>query len=294
MCPAGTEFLDGICVRDSKYAGFHGAADYLQAESTPADWVAVFPADNFFGDLARRRVAGGVLQNYVAAGEVLAKRQLDGLEKDRPALAVYSTDQRSGTISGIPNLTRSPQVWLYLQSHYSASAEIQPGLFILRRDEARRQTWSPQFSPLAFHPAPPARADDGQKVFEIADQVAWPVNADLLRIRLLLRYPLWWNFGKPWSVSVVIGRADGTTKRVRAIVAPNRDSDIWVYPGDDAQLGDYFSPDSRSWRAGAGSPVRSIELKATTMGWFSVQPSALRIEKVEAVSLGSGGQPHQP
>ena len=291
QCPHGTASLDGVCVKNSDYAALHGVADFVDSHSSPDDWIAIFPADNIFGDVARRRVAGGVLQNYVAAGDLLLRRQLDGLERERPALAVYSTDQRSGTVSDIPNLTRSPQVWLYLQSHYSAAAEIQPGLLVLRRDEARRQRWETRYLPLSFDAAP---RQDGQREFKIASQVSWPAGADLIRMRLLLRYPPWWNLGKPSSLTVLIGRSDGTVKRVRAIAPPNRENDIWIYPGDDEQLGAYFSADPNSWRAGAEAPVQSISLMVQSMDWFSVQPTGLRIEKVEAVKLGLADQQGQP
>lgn len=293
QCPQGTADIDGVCVKDSDYAALHGVADFVDSHSRAADWLAIFPADNTFGDVARRRVAGGVLQNYVAAGDVLLRRQLEGLERERPALAVYATDERSGTVSGIPNLTRSPRTWLYLQSHYSAAAEIQPGLFVLCRDDSRRQRWTARSSPLAFDPVTQQEAREGQKVFDIAERISWPEHADLLRIRLLLRYPPWWNLGKPASISILLGRRDGTTKRVRAIAPPNREADIWVYPGDDAQLGAYFSPDPKSWRAGAQSPVQSIGLRIESMGWFSVQPTAISIDKVEAVTLGLSGQQGQ-
>ena len=87
-CPSGTRPLDGVCLGHSPYLELQGVATHLQAQSTTADSVAIFPDENIFGDLARRRVAGGVLQNYAAAGNVLVDRQLQGLEEQKPALAV--------------------------------------------------------------------------------------------------------------------------------------------------------------------------------------------------------------
>lgn len=285
-CPSGDRYLDGICVAGPSFAVLQGVATFAQAHSAASDSVAIFPTDNIYGDVARRRVAGAVLQTYIAAGDLLVRRQLTALEKQKPLLAVYSTDQQSIAISDVPNLTRSPDTWLYLQSHYRTAAEIKPGILILRQDDERWQRWRAQFSSLVVKPAAKNMAIGGATDFEIANQISWPASADLLRIRLLVRYPLSWSIGKPSSLSVVIRRMDGTVKRIPTVLPPNRETDLWVYPGDDSRLGSYFSQDADSWRVGSGSPVRTVSISISPMDWFSALPVAISIHKIEAVSLG--------
>ena len=290
-CPESLRYLDGVCIPDSALARLHGVVSYLQTHSTASDSVAVFPFHNIYGNLARRLVAGAVLQNYVAAGDWLVRRQLQGFEKQKPVLAVYSTDAQYTTISGFPNLTRSPEIWLYLQARYHTVTEIPPDVFVLRRDDARRQQWTAQYSPLEVNPAARNMVIDRAGSLAMANRISWPATADLIRIRLLLSYPQWWIFGKPWSVSVLVGRADGTTKSVPVLVPPNRETDVWVYPGDDALLASYFSADPTAWQAGALAPVTSLTLTVSSMGWGSARPLSASVRRVDAVSLGMSGPP---
>ena len=125
--PRGTSYLQGVCFQDQDYERIHAVSDYIDTHTSPSEWIAVFPFENVYGVAADRKVAAGILQNYQATGDYLEARQVAGLEARKPPLAVYSADGvGSFGIDSVPNLTRSPQAWLYLQSRYET--ERSPGL----------------------------------------------------------------------------------------------------------------------------------------------------------------------
>ena len=66
---------------------------------------------------------------------------------------------------------------------------------------------------------------------------------------------------------------------------PNRNNDIWIYPWDDKQMGDYFLPDKSQWRSGNRPAITAMTLLVTPIDWLSVVPRSVVIESVGAVRL---------
>src|SRR5205807_8963273 len=125
-CPSGKYEWDGACLmRRADYERLRTVSEYVAMHTEADDAVIVFPYENIYADEARRRVAGNVLQNYIVAGNSLTTLQLQGFERDRPNIGIYSADTISSWgIDGVPNLTRTPDLWLYLQRHYHSETEI--------------------------------------------------------------------------------------------------------------------------------------------------------------------------
>ena len=285
-CPPATSYWDDACLPDSDYRRIQSVANYLKVHSAPSDWIAVFPYENVYGVAANRRVGGGVLQSYQAAGNYLVARHISGLEKEKPPLAVYSADSvASGAIDLVPNLTRSPETWLYLQSLYETAAAFQPGVLVLRRKPARQQRWKIQATdlPLAMGARSALLPKRG---LGLAERLFWPADADLVKLSLVVRYPLWWHVLKPTHVVVGLGFADGTEKNTLVVIAPNRQSTIWIYPWRDSDLQNYFSADESAWRAaGSRTPVTKLWITMDRRDLFSVNPTSIRVDGLQAVKL---------
>lgn len=293
-CPPGTSYLDEACFLDSDYDRIHTVAQYIAGHSAPSGWIAIFPYQNIYGVAADRKVAGGILQNYAAIGDQLVARHIAGLESTKPSLAVYSVDGADwGGIDGVPTLTRSPEIWLYLQSHYERVAEPVPGVAILQRDTARQQHWKMQVTDLPVRQEARNAHFAENTVLDVAADVPWPAEADFLRLTVQIHYPFWWHVLKPRHLLVTLGFADGTEKNVVAIAEPNRPANIWIYPWRDADLQNYFSADDTTWRsAGRRTPLRRISLTSYGRDVLSVDPTSIRVTGVQAVELSLGTLPH--
>jgi hypothetical protein len=72
------------------------------------------------------------------------------------------------------------------------------------------------------------------------------------------------------------------------VVQPNVPSDIWIYPWQDADLAGYFEPDEGRWRLSPRPAVTHLRLLVTPIDWISVQPEAIVVHSVEAVSVALG------
>lgn len=293
-CPPGTSYLNGACFLESDYNLIHTVAQYIAGHSAPSDWIAIFPYQNIYGVAANRKVAGGILQNYAAIGDQLVARHIAGLESTKPSLAVYSVDGVGwGGIDGVPNLTRSPEIWLYLQSHYESVAEPVPGVAILQRDSARQQHWKMQVTDLPVSQEARNAHFGGSTGLEVAADLSWPAEAAFLRLTVQVRYPFWWHVLKPRHLLVTLGFADGTEKNVVAIAEPNRPANIWIYPWRDADLQNYFSADDTTWRSAApGTPLRRVSIMPYGRDVFSVDPTSIRVTGLQAVELSLGNMPH--
>src|SRR5262249_45127393 len=117
--------------------------DFLQQHTSESDSIGVFPYQNVYGFVARRRVAGALVGTYVAAGDYLARQERESLGKDKPSWVVYSAEPwQSVSVDGVPNFTRTPYIWLYWQRWYEDDWQPLPGLMLLRRDEQRGQHWN--------------------------------------------------------------------------------------------------------------------------------------------------------
>ena len=174
-----------------------------------------------------------------------------------------------------------PDIWFYLQEHYTRSQEVSPGVVILHRDEPRTRHW-------VMHTE---KISTGRQVLPIrhdADialgQLAWPSNADFLRLRLKLRYPFWWNFLKPSRISITVYLSDGTARTLLALVKPNQPSDVWLFPWDEQQLMNYFAPDGENWRSGRPA-ISRLSLRVSKFDWLSVVPKSVTVEQIDAATV---------
>ena len=283
-CPANTSEIDGVCFDPPAVKRLTGLSRYVDAHTSSSDPIFIFPWENTYGVVARRRVAGGVLQNYAAAGDVLVRRQLDALEKDRPPLVIYSEDEIGWRLDGVANLTRNPETWLYLQSHYSTAAEIERGLFILQWDPMRFQHWSMSMKSLPINPAAWYVKIKGPTQFDVSKHLVPGADVDLLRLQLIVHYPLYWHFFKPWRLAVLVYLANGTSIWTYAVLPPNRVAEVWVSPWEPT-LGNYFSPDYRDWHARIHPPISRIRIAVSPMDWISPKPSSISVRSVDAVKL---------
>ncbi len=292
-CPSNTFYLDGACLSSRDFSQLNAVSNYIDSHSAPSDSVFIFPYENVYAVTAKRVAAGGVLQNYAAMGNVLIQHQIASLEAQKPPLAIYSADGlASGPVDGVPNLTRTPEIWLYLQAHYRTESQVRAGVLVLRRDDTRHNNWAMDSTELPINSV--SRPIDLRHADEVtvSDHILWPADADLLKISLLLDYPLSWHLRKPWQLLVEVHRADGTEKIVPAIVPPGRLSEIWIYPWMEQQLKNYFSSSTAEWRLnGSRSPVTELRIKVKRMDWISVRPLNIRIDKLQAVKLSLRSTP---
>ena len=284
-CPAGTNFLDQACFNREDFRKLSSVSSAIQGGAGGSDSVAVFPYENIYAVLARRRTAGGLLQHYIGTTDYLSVRQLEGLVQDQPPLLVYSMDGlATSRIDGVPSFTRTPKVWFYFAQHYTEEAEPDPGILLLRRDDSRAPKWhtktteflgSRQVGPLT----------EGLPI-GLGPLSAWPDHGAFLKLNLAVRYPLWWHFLKPSRLTVDLQLADGTHKSTVAIAEPNKETEVWVDPGDENQLRNYFSNNPADWRAAAPPiPVSRISLWLDPMDWLSVKPTGITIRDVQVTQI---------
>jgi hypothetical protein len=271
-------YLDHACFSVPAGRILSATSAFLQEHTAATDSVLIFPYENEAGVAARRLVAGGVLQNYLIGGDYLTRRQLDGFEFQRPSHGLYFAN--GSGIDGVTDFSRTPLVWLYMQSHYVAVAELTPGVFALVRDESRavRQ----QSSPLVATARSVAITGTDQTIDLGA--VRWPQGAEFLKLRLTVHYSPVWKVRKPARLTVEVELADGTRKRTNLVVPPNQASEVWVYPGDEENLGQFFSSEEAIW-PDQRAPVVRIRIIVTKMDWVSLMPAQVTVEKAEVISL---------
>lgn len=284
-CPAATYDVDGVCFPPDEFRTLQSVSTYLSTHSRPSDSVFAFPLENYYAILANRRIGGGVLQNYLTAGDTLVHRKIEQLEKDEPQLAVYSYKGHFPGVDGVPDFTRSPETWLYLQSHYRKAAEIKPGILILERDPTRQRRWRMELTQLPL--SGEGQTDSTARIgnFPIADRVNWPADYNLLRLKVLIRYPFLWHFRKPCRVVVIVGLANGITIRTRAVVIPNHEYYIWVAPWGTEYLQNFFSADIANWQTRDLSPPVRIHMEVTPLDWISERPVSISVQSLEAARL---------
>ena len=141
-CPPGYNEYDRACyVEPLTPRMLTAAAEFLGSHSAVSDSIFVFPYQTMFGLAARRNVAGGLMQAYTASGPYLSRLEIAGLEgKPIPAalylpdddythmsqaeMARWSRNYLSVPVDGIPNFTRTPEVWFWLVRHYRTCRRI--------------------------------------------------------------------------------------------------------------------------------------------------------------------------
>jgi hypothetical protein len=103
---------------------------------------------------------------------------------------------------------------------------------------------------------------------------------------LTVRYPFWWHFLKPSRLTVDLELADGTRKSTVGIAEPNKETEVWVYPGDENQLRNFFSNDPADWRAAAPPiAISRISLWFDPLDWLSARPTGINLRDVQVLQI---------
>jgi hypothetical protein len=285
-CPEGLQELDHACLSPRDAELLSGVSADVGANTAPGSSIAVFPYETAFGLTSRRQVAGGVLQSYLVNGPYLTEAELAGLRRANPPFALYFPDGViSIAIDGVPNFTRSPEVWFYLLRHYRAEGNPASGVVGLVPDGSREThlTFAPE---KVADPMPPVGIRKRSTFLDLG-AVTWPSSgADFVKLRLRLDYPPWWGLRKPSCLTLQMSFADGSAKSLQFVIEPNQTSDVWVYPWDDEELGRYFLPEESQWRPENRPVLVGLKLLVTPFDWISVRPGSVSIESVEAVRVG--------
>ena len=292
-CPNDFKEFNRVCFPEELPGLLSAGSDYLQQYSGAADSIVVFPYQTMFGIASSRNVAGGLMQSYLASGPYLSRLDIAGLERAAAPAGLYFPDidpahdtnwVASLAIDGVPNFTRSPEVWFWIFRHYRSGEPVAPGIVGLLRDDARAARISMQSRPLAIA----AQTFPIRKRSSTLDlgAPAWPSgDADFLRLRLTVRYSFWWKLRKPERLQLEITRADGSRDLRSFIVEPNTESEVWFFPWSESDLACYFDADETHWRAGPRPAITNLRLWTTPLDWVSVQPDAVIVQAVDAVKF---------
>ncbi len=284
-CPADTREFDRTCFSPTAAELLSKVSAYVVSQTSPGEPIAVFPYETVFGLASRRQVAGGVLQSYLVNGEYLTGLELAGLRRSNPPFALYFPDgPLAEQIDSVPNFTRSPEVWFYFLQHYRAAGSPVPGALGLVRDNQRAAQLNFVAEKIAG-PVAPISIRKRSTSIELALQ-DWPkAGADFLKLRLQVKYPVWWRLRKPSKLALELSFADGTERSVRFVLQPNHASEVWIYPWDAEKMGGYFSGDETQWRPESRARLTGLKLLVTPYDWISVVPTSVTVESVEAVEL---------
>ena len=292
VCPGSYQRFDGACFPPPDTQLFSTVSTYVDRQTSPPDSILIFPYQNAFGVMSRRRVAGGVLQGYLVNGDYLTELDLAGLRKTNPPFGLYIPDgiHNEGLdgvpttiLDGVPSFTRSPGIWFYLLHQYRAESSPAPGVLGLLRDDTRDRR-------LTFTEKKVANASGeirvkGRNTTVDLGQVDWPASgADFLKFGFRAKYPLWWLTRKPSALTLQMSFVDGSQKSIRFLVEPNRDRDVWVYPWDEKEMGSYFSNDESQWRSGHPA-LNSLRVVISPFDWISVAPESVSVGDVVAVRV---------
>ena len=282
-CPAGTMQFDHACFVASDAELLSKTSTYVGARTAPGDPIAVFPYQTALGLTSRRQVAGGVLQTYLVNGTYLTELELAGLRRTPPPLALYFPDeQTSMEIDGVPNFTRSPEVWFYLLRHYRAESSPMPGVIGLARDNSRdaRLLEGEEQVPGDI---PPILISKRQTTVDLGSLPLQDVVGDFFKLRLRVDYPFWWRLRKPSKMTLLFSFANGNQKPVQFVLQPDRLNEVWIHIWDDSELAAYFSNDPRQWPKKDRSALIDLKLLVTPFDWISVAPKSVTIESIDAV-----------
>ena len=300
-CPPGYNEYDRACyVEPLTPRMLTAAAEFLGSHSAVSDSIFVFPYQTMFGLAARRNVAGGLMQAYTASGPYLSRLEIAGLEgKPIPAalylpdddythmsqaeMARWSRNYLSVPVDGIPNFTRTPEVWFWLVRHYRLAGELTTGVVPLQRDDSRAARIGLQAQSLGL-PTQTYPIDERRSETSIGAP-AWPAGFDFIRLRLTVHYGFLWKLRKPERLQLEITRADGSRDVQWFILQPNVATDVWFYPWRGPDLARYFDASENEWRPGPKSPITNLRIIATPLDWVSLQPESITVETADAVRL---------
>jgi len=300
-CPPGYNEYDRACyVEPLTPRMLTAGANFLGAHSGAKDSIFVFPYQTMFGLAARRNVAGGLMQAYTASGPYLSRLEIAGLEgktipaalylpdddyshMSRAETARWSRNYLSVPVDGIPNFTRTPEVWFWMVRRYRLADEPTPGVVALQRDDSRTARIALQSQSLAL-PLQTYAIDTRRSITRIGAP-AWPAGFDFIRLRLTVQYGVWWKLRKPERLQLEITRADGTRDVQWFILQPNAATDVWFYPWQGPDLARYFNSNESEWRPTPKPAITNLRIIATPLDWVSLQPESIRVEAADAVRL---------
>jgi hypothetical protein len=287
-CPDAFQQFSGVCYPATFAGMLRTGTAYLQQHSGERDSVVIFPYQYIFGIASDRNVAGGVLQSFLASGPYLSQFDIAGYQRAAAPAGLYFPDgDLSIAIDEVPNFTRTPDVWFWLNRHYRSQQELAPGVFGLLKDDSRAGQISTQVQPLTIT-AQSYPIHERSSVVDLGDP-AWPIDgADFLRLRLTARYGPLWKLRKPERLQLEITRADGTRDLQSFVVEPNVSSEVWFYPWNPADLAHYFGGDENRWRTNPRAAITHLRLLVTPLDWVSQQPTSIVIESAEAVRMSLG------
>ncbi len=285
-CPTGSEEFDGACVPGFQAQILSILSAYVDRHTIPGRSILIFPFETAFGLTSRRDVAGGIVQSYLVNGDYLTQLEIAGLQQKRPLFGLYFPDGILGNaLDSIPSFTRTPGLWFYLVEHYRGETSPLPGAAGLITDDTRaaRLTLAEETIAKPLGPVAPAQRSTTLQF----GPVRWPASgADFLKLRLRLKYPLWWQVTKPSRLTLRMTFDDKSEKSIQFLVQPNRTSDVWFYPWDDRTMIGYFSAKPAQWRLGPPRPSpTTLALIIDPFDWVSATPSSVNIESVEAIRL---------
>lgn len=282
-CTPGKQLIDQACLPADDFLQLNAASRFLRDHAAPSESVMIFPFENIYGDVAGRFVAGGVLQSYVAADDFTLRLYLNGVERAHPVLAIYSADYLgSWTVDGVPHFTRNPEVWLYLHRHFHRVANLEQGILGLVRDEQRAGRW--HLETMRLPVASVRQPIEEGRLIPLAQLDQWPQqDVDFLKLRIQVRFPLWWRFLKPATMRLFLKRADGSVKARRVVGRPNHKHELWIYPWNEAELMNYFFESPSDWRkTGKHSPITEVSVRFDREDWAAVLPTEVELEGLEA------------
>ena len=289
-CPAGYMPFDHVCYPGDFAQTLQTTVDYINQHAGEHDAVLIYPYQYMFAVAARRDVAGGVEQSFLANGDYLSKFDIAGMERVLAPVALYFRDAGptetasfilSQPIDEVSNFSRTPEVWLWVFRHYRAAQPLAPGVVGLLRDDARPSTISIQQYPLGL-PSRSYAIGEAEANIDLGSP-AWPDNADFLRLRLKVTYSPLWKLRKPESLQLEIMRADGSHSLRTFVIEPNVATDLWFYPWNEADLARYFDADESQWRSSYRPAITGLRLIVSPLDWFSQKPQSITLESADAV-----------
>jgi len=295
-CADGYREVDHACFPNDFANTLDTTVSFLKQHSGEHDAVLIYPYQYMFAVAARRDVAAGVEQSFLANGAYLSQFDIDAMRRANAPVGLFFRDAApreyaSATLSlpidDVSNFTRTPAVWFWVFRNYRAEQPLAPGVVGLLRDDSRSARISLQGYPLAL----PARSYAVEQPNATIDLGApdWPIGgADFLRLRMKVRYSVLWKLRKPERLQLEITRADGSRSLRSFVIEPNVESEVWFYPWDESDLTRYFDADDSRWRASSRPAITNLRLLLSPLDDFSQKPESVTIEAADAMRVGMG------
>jgi hypothetical protein len=291
ICPGGYRDVDHACYPAPFGRTLEATAAYVQQHSAERDSVLIFPYQYMYGVAAQRNVAAGVEQSFLANGRYLSEFDIAGMRAAEAHVGLYFPDAAAGgagdtnaslQIDGISNFTRTPSIWFWSFRRYSSDLEIAPGVVPLLREPSRESRIRSQEYPLSLS----ARSYPVSTATQVIELGApeWPTGAsDFLRLRMRVNYSPLWKLRKPERLQLEITLADGTRSLRTFVAEPNVESEIWIYPWNEADLSRYFDNEESRWRISPRPAITNLRLIVSPFDWFSQKPESITLQSADAI-----------